>query len=94
MENHKAFVDANKQLENKLYEYNGKKWLYAHAYYTEDEFWKIYDKNWYDILRIKYKADYLPSIYEKTHVHKTYAINARRGLLNTMFGRAKLRVNK
>ncbi|KAL1905549.1 hypothetical protein Sste5344_008774 [Sporothrix stenoceras] len=34
-----SFVHANRLLEEKVHELGGKKWLYAHAYYTEDEFW-------------------------------------------------------
>jgi hypothetical protein len=45
----------------------GKKWLYAHAYYTESEFWSIYYRK-DDALRQKYHASYLPSIYDKIKV--------------------------
>ena len=44
------------------------KWLYAHAYYTEDEFWNIYDRKWYDALRVKYHATSLPSVYDKVKI--------------------------
>jgi Delta24-sterol reductase len=32
------FVAANRDLERKLRELGGMKWLYAHAYYAEAEF--------------------------------------------------------
>ena len=44
------------------------KWLYAHTYYTEDEFWDIYDRTWYDALRVKYHATSLPSVYDKVKI--------------------------
>jgi FAD/FMN-containing dehydrogenase len=61
-------VEMNRALENKVQELSGKKWLYAHAYYTEDEFWAHYDKASYDALRDKYGATYLPSVYDKVKV--------------------------
>lgn len=63
------FVKANRDLEHKLRELGGMKWLYAHTYYTEEEFWKLYDKEWYDGLRQKYGATSLPSVYEKVKVN-------------------------
>lgn len=59
------FVQANRDLERKLRELGGMKWLYAQTYYTEDEFWPMYDREWYDGLREKYNATSLPSVYEK-----------------------------
>ncbi|KAI9932484.1 hypothetical protein MW887_008725 [Aspergillus wentii] len=62
------FIAKNRQLEGKVHSLHGKKWLYAHAYYTEDEFWSIYDKKKYDALREKYHASHLPSLFEKVRV--------------------------
>ena len=62
------FVDQNRRLENKVRELGGLKWLYAHTFYTEDEFWQIYDQKWYDAVRKKYHATSLPSVYEKVRV--------------------------
>ncbi|KAI4187090.1 MAG: hypothetical protein L6R41_003035 [Letrouitia leprolyta] len=61
----KAFVEANRDLERRLAELSGVKALYAHTYYTEDEFWRIYDRVWYDALRQKYGAVSLSSVYDK-----------------------------
>ncbi|PTB69308.1 hypothetical protein BBK36DRAFT_1134168 [Trichoderma citrinoviride] len=61
-------VEKNRALERKVQELGGKKWLYAHAYYTEDEFWSHYDRSSYDALRKKYGAEYLPSVYDKVKV--------------------------
>ncbi|KAE8154902.1 FAD binding domain protein [Aspergillus avenaceus] len=64
-----AFIAQNRRIESKVQELGGKKWLYAHAYYTEEEFWAIYDKPRYDRLRAKYGAAYLPDLYQKVRVH-------------------------
>ena len=64
--NPEEFVAENRRLERKVRELGGVKWLYAHCHYTEEDFWKIYDREWYDDLRTKHHATYLPSVYEKT----------------------------
>jgi len=66
--NRREFVRQNRLLEHKLDELGGRKWLYAHTYYTEEEFWSIYDRTAYDKLRAKYGASYLPSVYDKVKV--------------------------
>jgi delta24-sterol reductase len=67
-QSHTDFIAANRDLEHKLRELGGMKWLYAHTYYDEDEFWEMYDRNWYESLREKYDATSLPSVYEKVKV--------------------------
>ncbi|KAL2015450.1 hypothetical protein VTK56DRAFT_5412 [Thermocarpiscus australiensis] len=63
------FVAKNRELENKVRELGGMKWLYAHTYYPEDEFWPMYGgREWYDALRQKYNAGTLPSVWDKVHV--------------------------
>ncbi|KAI6350823.1 hypothetical protein MCOR25_010365 [Pyricularia grisea] len=64
----RAAVRSNRRLEAKVAELQGKKWLYAQAFYTEEEFWAHYDRASYDALRKKYGADYLPSVYDKVRV--------------------------
>ncbi|PWI66920.1 hypothetical protein PCL_04426 [Purpureocillium lilacinum] len=64
----RAVVAQNRALEQKVQELGGKKWLYAHAYYTEEEFWAHYDRASYDALRERYGAGYLPSVYDKVRV--------------------------
>ena len=66
--NRRAFVEANRRLEHRIQELEGRKWLYAHTYNTEEEFWNMYDRKNYDALRAKYQATYLPNIYEKVKV--------------------------
>ncbi len=89
-----AFLKANRDIEQKLAQLGGKKWFYAHAYYPEDEFWKLYGKQNYDKLRRTYHAEHLPTVYDKVTVRDTYPINLRRGALKTMGGLAKLRIEK
>ena len=88
----KAFLAANKNIERKLYELGGKKWFYAHSYYTKEEFWRAYDKQWYDQLRRTYKATSLPDVYDKISVKEQHEINLKRGAYRTMWGMAKLRI--
>ncbi|KAI2610155.1 FAD-binding domain-containing protein [Hypoxylon fragiforme] len=65
-----AFVKANRDLEHRVSALGGMKWLYAHTYYDEPEFWALYgNRPWYEALRRKYKATSLPSVYDKVKVH-------------------------
>ncbi|KAG8532830.1 uncharacterized protein KY384_002708 [Bacidia gigantensis] len=68
--NYDDFVKVNRRLENKLVGLDGMKWLYAHTYYSEAEFWNIYDRASYDSLREKYNARSLPSIYDKVKMDR------------------------
>ena len=65
---HDRFVAKNRELERKLREFGGMKWLYAHTYYEENEFWEMFDRQWYDGLRRKYNAESLPSVWHKVKV--------------------------
>jgi Delta24-sterol reductase len=64
-----SFLKLNRELEVKLQELGGMKWLYANTYYSESDFWNIYDRKWYEALRAKYHATSLPSVYEKVHTN-------------------------
>jgi len=92
VEPYEKFIQANRQIESKTSDLGGKKWFYAHNYYTESEFWKIYDKKWYDNLRKKYKAETLPNIFERTRVKGYFKVSKKRGAIKTMLGLAKLRI--
>jgi Delta24-sterol reductase len=59
------FVAYNRALERKVTEVGGLKWLYATNYYREEDFWSMYDKDSYDELRVRWKADRLPSLWTK-----------------------------
>jgi len=63
--NRQKFVEVNRSLERKVQDLGGQKWLYAHAYYNEDEFWTIFNRDEYESLRKKYHATYLHSIWQK-----------------------------
>lgn len=60
-----GFVQANTDIESKLRDLRGMKWLYAQTFCSEYEFWQDFDKEAYDELRKKYRAESLPSVYEK-----------------------------
>jgi FAD/FMN-containing dehydrogenase len=73
------FVRKNRELEHKVRELGGMKWLYAHTYYSQDEFWPMYGgRGWYDALRQKYKAGTLPTVWDKVHVDPEAASSAKR----------------
>ncbi|KAH8707059.1 24-dehydrocholesterol reductase-like protein precursor [Phaeosphaeriaceae sp. PMI808] len=61
----REFIKLNRDFEAKVTELGGMKCLYAHAYYTEQEFWNIYDEKKYRQLRSEYHAEGLPSVYDK-----------------------------
>lgn len=92
--NYDEFVAANRKLEAKLQKLGGQKWFYAHAYYTEDEFWSIYDHAWYTKLRQKYAAETLPDVFEKVHTKSRKPVNIKKASFQTLFGLAKLKVGK
>lgn len=61
--------DLKEKLEQKQIELGARKTLYAQQFYSEDEFWQIYDKEHYQRLREKYGTkEAFPSVYEVTHV--------------------------
>lgn len=74
-------IRLNRALEAKVQELGGKKWLYAQAFYTEEEFWKNYDRGSYDALRENYEAQYLPSVYDKIKTDLKAEEYARKGTL-------------
>ena len=76
------YLKANRDVERIARKLNGRKMLYAHAYYSKKEFWEIYDKKWYDSLRKKYHADKMFSdVFERTHVSETYKSTLIRGAI-------------
>lgn len=77
-----TFVAKNRELERKLRDFGGMKWLYAHTYYDEKEFWAMFDRQWYNGLRQKYNAESLPSIWHKVKVDS----DAQRLAVNESWG--------
>lgn len=65
--------------EKLVKKYNGRKMFYAESFYSETEFWRIYDKDWYFSLRKKYKAEGIfATMWEKVTVKKRYSVNKKR----------------
>ncbi|KND93883.1 Diminuto-like protein [Tolypocladium ophioglossoides CBS 100239] len=86
-----AFYELNRKLELRSAELLGAKLLYARTYYTEDEFWMIYQKPVYMEMRQKYKAEGLPTVYEKLKADMGTGAGKRRpvrGILETMWDKA------
>ncbi len=49
--------ELTKGLEELTLQLGGRKMLYSYSFYTENEFWKIYNKRQYEGLRNKYRAN-------------------------------------
>lgn len=64
----REFVAVNREIERVTGECWGAKCLYARAYYTEEEFWRVYDGEWYAAVRKRWRAEELPSVFDKTCV--------------------------
>ncbi len=63
---HLEFVALNRKLEQAVTAGKGCKVLYAHSYYTREEFWNIYRKGIYDKIRTQSSADTVfPELYDK-----------------------------
>lgn len=41
------------------------KWMYGVNFHSEEDYWRQFDRKWYDGLREKYHASWMPSIYDK-----------------------------
>ncbi len=62
-------IGLNKEFESFAEKLGARKMLYAHAYYSKEDFWRVYDHDWYRALRHKYHAEPgFPEIWEKVHV--------------------------
>jgi len=89
---HAKFVRKNRQIETEILKLGGKKWSYAYSYFTQKEFWRMYDKPKYDALRQKYGATYLPTIHDKLTVKDYYEVKRKKAALKTLFGLARLKI--
>ena len=82
MGNRKDYFKINRDIELMTSKLGGRKVFYAHSYYPQKEFWRIYNLGWYEKLRTKYQADKtFPSIYEKIFVGKAYKRSIIKGLI-------------
>jgi hypothetical protein len=80
--NFDEFYNVNRDIESRIELSGGRKVLYAHSYYAEDDFWRVYDKDDYLRLRRKYAAEItFPTIYEKITVKEIYKPSIVLGLL-------------
>ncbi|KAB8277494.1 hypothetical protein BDV30DRAFT_251649 [Aspergillus minisclerotigenes] len=66
----REFLHFNHGLEKLVNKLGGQKWLYARTYYSEEDFWSIYDRSTRDELRQKYHATYLPNLYQKVRADR------------------------
>ncbi|KAH0840933.1 FAD binding domain-containing protein [Fonsecaea pedrosoi] len=80
-----SFVQQNRQLERRLTELGGRKVLYSHTYYPEEDFWALYDRKWYDELRRKYSATNLPTVWEKVKVDEPHMMQNQSWLQRLAF---------
>lgn len=85
------FVRLNRDIETLAKKLGGRKTLYAHSYYSPEEFWDIYDEAWYAGLRKKYHAENVfPDVYEKTKVNERYRGSILKGAWNLLKAPFKL----
>ena len=90
-DDHDAFVAANRLLEQKTMEFRGCKVLYAHAYYTKEEFWNIYNQELYTALREHcLSARVFPDLYEKTCQVRWERSSLVRGIVRALLPPYKL----
>ncbi len=89
--NYEDFIAINRRIEQKVTELGGRKWFYAHSFYSEKEFWQIFDKKWYGGIRKKYHADYLPDIYTKIKSGPYRPVNIKKAAIRTMLNLARLK---
>ena len=93
-QNYSRFVEINRELEKTISDLRGRKWLYAHQYFSREEFWKLYDHLWYNALRKKYFAnEVFPDIYDKTKVSEKYKSSVLRAIWKNTFRSLKLPVS-
>lgn len=83
---HDAFVTLNRHLEAEVSRLKGCKVLYAHSYYTREEFWSIYRQDMYERLRsLAQSKPVFPDIYDKVVVksklRSSIVVGLVRGLL-------------
>ncbi len=82
----KEYKKINRKVEEFTRKHKGRKVFYAHNYYPKDQFWSIYDKQWYFRLRKKYKSETsFPDIYQKTYVNNSYKISIVNGIIEFIF---------
>lgn len=82
---HAEFVAQNRRIEKVTTELRGCKVLYAHTYYTREEFWQIYRRDKYDDLRKRCHATAVfPDIYDKVSVREALKPSTAWGILKAL----------
>jgi len=75
-------IESTRLLDAKLHELGGRKVLYAQNFYSYTEFWRIYDREWYENIRKKYKAETVfENLYTKTVSIKQDKPSVAKGVL-------------
>lgn len=92
--NYDDFVAKNRTIEQKVLALGGKKWSYAYSFFTEKEFWQMYDKRQYTALRKKYHSENLPTIHDKITVRSRVPIHKKKAFLKTLVGIASIKITK
>jgi FAD/FMN-containing dehydrogenase len=84
------FLEINRDLEKFLLDNGGRKMFYAHSYFTKEEFWKVYNKDWYENLRSKYFGiQAFPDVFTKLEVKQKYKAQIFIGFFKFMFNKNK-----
>jgi len=79
------FVDENRKMEAFIATLGGRKVLYAHTYYSRENFWENYSRRDYEELRARYQAPTIfPEIYDKVVVTKKLSPSLIKGWLGLM----------
>ena len=68
LSNRHDMLEANRGLERKLHALDVGQWLYATMYHIEEEGWRLFHGEAYDVLRTGYDVTYLPTMYERIEV--------------------------
>ena len=70
----------NLEIERVMDELRSRKMFYASIFYSNKDFWKKYDRKWYNTLRKKYNALVFPDIYEKLEEKRNAKTNLPEGI--------------
>jgi hypothetical protein len=73
--------ELNTSFEKSVQDCGGKKMLYAENFYSQVQFWEIYNKSRYDELRLRYNASGLDGIFSKIASEKHIQPTIWKGIL-------------
>ncbi|KAF1956512.1 hypothetical protein CC80DRAFT_59297 [Byssothecium circinans] len=72
------FAKKHRQIEHGVQRLGGFKWLHSKNFYTEEQFWSVYDREKYEAVRKKYGAEYLQNVFAKSRVSEEDEIRGKR----------------